>query len=119
MVNIDKIRELAKEKGIKQKYITDKLGVPHTYFADIKNKNRDIPDCRLSIIADTLDTTIEYLRDETDIKEKAPDQDDQVQDKNILRIAGRDGTYIERKLTDEQMRAFRLMVEQLPEADDL
>ena len=119
MVNIDKIRELAKEKGIKQKYITDKLGVPHTYFADIKNKNRDIPDCRLSIIADTLDTTIEYLRDETDIKEKAPDQGDQVQDKNVVRIAGRDGTYIERRLTDEQIAALELIIQQMPEATDL
>lgn len=70
-------------------------------------------------IADYFGVTVDYLLGKTDIKEKAPDQNDQVQDKNVLRIAGRDGTYIERKLTDEQMRAFRLMVEQLPEADDL
>ena len=73
----------------------------------------------MRLLSEYFNVSTDYLKGKTDIKEKAPDQNDQVQDKNVLRIAGRDGTYIERKLTDEQMRAFRLMVEQLPEADDL
>lgn len=38
---------------------------------------------------------------------------------NILRIAGRDGSYIEKRLTDDQMSALKAIVDQLPEADDL
>jgi len=70
MVNIDKIYDLAKEKGIKLSHICDKLGVARTYFADIRNKGLDIPESRLSVVADILSTTPAYLKDETDEKNK-------------------------------------------------
>lgn len=41
------------------------------------------------------------------------------QNRNVLRLAGRDGSYVERNLTDEQMAAIKMMIEQLPDADDL
>ena len=70
MVNYDKLKDRAKELGIKLSFLCDKIGVYPTYIADSKNKNLDIPNERLTMIADLLNTTIEYLRDETDIKEK-------------------------------------------------
>lgn len=39
--------------------------------------------------------------------------------KNVIKIAGRDGSFIERQLTDEQVAALKLIVDQLPDADDL
>lgn len=51
---------------------------------------------------------------------KTPDHEGQVSAiGNTIRLAGRDGSYVERRLTDEQMRAFKLMLQQLPDADDL
>ena len=51
---------------------------------------------------------------------KTPDQEGQVSTTgNTIRLAGRDGSYVERHLTDEQMRAFKLMLQQMPDADDL
>lgn len=41
------------------------------------------------------------------------------QGRNIIKIAGRDGSFIERHLTDEQVVALKLMLAQLPEVDDL
>lgn len=41
------------------------------------------------------------------------------QGRNIIKIAGRDGSLIERQLTDEQVAALKLMLAQLPEVDDL
>lgn len=41
------------------------------------------------------------------------------QSRNIIKIAGRDGSLIERQLTDEQVAALKLMLAQLPEVDDL
>lgn len=38
---------------------------------------------------------------------------------NTIKIAGRDGNYIERKLTDDQLDLIKKMIEQLPDADDL
>ena len=119
IMKIDRIRSRAKEMGLSLSFICSKLGLAKVYFNDVEKNGRDIPPSRLEAIAQLLQTNSDYLTGKSDIKEKAPDHNDQVPDKNVLRIAGRDGTYVERKLTDEQMRAFKLMVEQLPEADDL
>ena len=109
---------LCLKKGESANRVAARLGIASGTVSEWKNGR--VPQNRtLQKIANYFDVSTDYLLGKTDIKEKAPDQNDQVQDKNVLRIAGRDGTYIERKLTDEQMRAFRLMVEQLPEADDL
>ncbi|MBQ9838975.1 MAG: helix-turn-helix transcriptional regulator [Oscillospiraceae bacterium] len=37
---------------------------------------------------------------------------------NIVRIAGRDGSYQEKVLTDEQLAAVKAIVDQLPDASD-
>ena len=71
MVNINKIKNLAKEKGLKIKYICDQLGLSDTYLSNVKNGKDRMTDERLAIIADILNTTPEYLRDETDQKEKS------------------------------------------------
>ena len=51
-------------------------------------------------------------------KEPTPVPEDG-QNINIIKIAGRDGSHIERKLTDEQMAALKLIIDQLPDATDL
>lgn len=38
---------------------------------------------------------------------------------NKIQIAGRDGSFLERELTDEQLAALKLIVDQLPDADNL
>ena len=38
---------------------------------------------------------------------------------NIIRIAGRDGSYTEKRLTDDQVKALRIILDQMPEAEDL
>ena len=72
MVNINKIRELSKEKGIPLSLICRRLNLARSYFNDVTIHNRDIPDNRLSIIAEILDTTPEYLRDQTEDKKRPP-----------------------------------------------
>lgn len=67
MVNIHKIRLLAAEKGVKLSFLISKIGLKsRTYFQDVEKRNSDIPEDKLQIIAQTLGTTVEYLRDETD-----------------------------------------------------
>lgn len=38
---------------------------------------------------------------------------------NTIKIAGRDGSYIERTLTDDQLDLIKKMIDQLPNAEDL
>lgn len=73
MVIIDRIVELAKERGIKLSYLAGLFGLGRTYFQDVKKRNANIPDDRLFVIAEKLETTPEYLKGETDEKEKPSD----------------------------------------------
>lgn len=70
MVNIDKIKALAKEKGVSITFLCQAIGQGAYYFNDVKRRNGSIPEDRLTVIADLLDTTIDYLTDKTDQKEK-------------------------------------------------
>lgn len=116
MVNISKIKSLANEKGMSLTFICSKLGVARVYFNDLVKHKRDIPEERLAIIANILNTTPEYLRDETDQKEK-PTETDGLEEGTIL-LALRDGGVKKRKLTNEQMELIERMIEQMPEADE-
>ncbi len=68
MVIIDRIKELAKERGIKQKYICSKFGVAESYLSDVANGKTAISEARIKIAANILNTTPAYLKGETDIK---------------------------------------------------
>lgn len=39
--------------------------------------------------------------------------------RNMIKLAGRDGSYVEKKLTDEQTSMLKTLIDQLPDADDL
>ena len=51
-------------------FLCRRIGVAKVYFNDIDKSGRDIPDDKLSAIANLLSTTPEYLKGETDQKEK-------------------------------------------------
>ena len=80
MVNIDKIKALAKEKGVSITFLCQAIGQGAYYFNDVKRRNGSIPDDRLAIIADTLSTTADYLTDKTDQKEKPTSSEVSVDD---------------------------------------
>lgn len=69
------VRELAKQRGISLSFICKKIGVAAPYFIDLEKSGREIPEEKLSQIANVLFTTIEYLKGETDnpeIQKKEP-----------------------------------------------
>lgn len=70
MVTIDRTRELAKERGISLTFICKQLGLNNVYFIDREKAGREIPDSKLAVIAEVLFTTPEYLRGETEEKER-------------------------------------------------
>ena len=76
MSTIDRVLQLTKEKGISQAFICGKLGLRRTYLSEVRMGKDSLPDDRLAIIADILDTTPEYLKGETDVKEKTPAEAD-------------------------------------------
>lgn len=67
MLNVNKTKSLAKAKGIKISHVCTELGFGHTYLNDIaKGKGKPPDDSAIFKIARMLDTTYEYLTDQTD-----------------------------------------------------
>lgn len=66
MVNITKIRSLAKEKGLKIGKICEKLGVNHTYLSNVEHGKNTMSEERVFDVAEILGTSFEYLMDMTD-----------------------------------------------------
>lgn len=91
---IDRVLQLAKEKGISQAFICGKLGLRRTYLSDVRLGKDSLSNERLSMIADILNTTPEYLNGETDTKEKPADLVVSGKDKELLDLI--------EKLTEEQ-----------------
>lgn len=108
MYNIDKIKRMAKEKGIKIKYICAQLGLSETYLSNVKNGRDHMTDERLAVIADILGTTVAYLNDETDTPSPKADFTPY-----SLCIYGSDGLITKKVLSPEQIELVEKLVEQL------
>ena len=97
MSTIDRVLQLSKEKGITQAFICGKLGVRRTYLSEVRIGKDSLPDDRLAIIANILNTTPEYLKGETDTKDTkekpATSQDDELisalKDPQIMKLVKR------------------------------
>lgn len=72
MVNISKIKDMCKTRGIKQGYLCSQLGVGYTYLNDVANGKNRMTDDRLAKIAEILGTSVAYLNDETDDPSPVP-----------------------------------------------
>lgn len=99
--------DLARYLGVTQNVVTDwKSGRIKSYTKYIHG------------IAEYLGVSVEYLRGETDVKEKPPVIDEGLMASNTVRIAGRDGSYVEKRLSDDQVDLLRRMIDQLPDYND-
>lgn len=66
MVNIDKIKSLARSRGIKLGKLCEMVGEDANYFNKVKMGLRRMDDERIRYLAHVLNTSFEYLTDETD-----------------------------------------------------
>lgn len=118
------------ESGLSTKQFADILGVDESYVFGLESGeialDRDILykicDALCLIPGNIIPRDDEELTEDEEYllsrRENAPTPKDErlIDDKNVLRIAGRDGSYIVKILTDEQMKAFMTMVDHLPDA---
>lgn len=66
MVNITKIKELCKAKGISQTFVATQLGKYRTFIGAVACGKDNIHEKELHEIAQILGTTVDYLTDKTD-----------------------------------------------------
>lgn len=72
-MNYDKLESLAKEKGISKTHLCQLVGKSWYYLRDCKKANAEPPEDYIKAWADALGTTVEYLTDKTDDKNKPTD----------------------------------------------
>ena len=65
MFNLDRFKELCKQKGVKQTALFAMVGKPRSYVSDLK-KIRNVPPEYVETWAAALHTTTAYLLGETD-----------------------------------------------------
>ena len=106
MVNIDKIKTLAKSKGISISFICEQFGAGRGYLNDIARGKNTMSDDRIHKVARMLDTTYDYLVDLTD----DPDP----------RYAAKNAESPEEKLIHQFIeKVYRLTPEQIENAETL
>lgn len=74
MVNINKIKALAKSKGISITYICEQFGTGRGYLNDVARGRNSMSDERIRKTAQILNTTYEYLTDQTDDPSPQPNK---------------------------------------------
>lgn len=138
---VQNVKMLCLKRGIKPTNACKESGVGASFISDI-NRGQTPSVAKVQLLAQYLGVTVSELLGEPTPEGKAraaltehlaqevrdrlsDEQKDPIpvvgdgQGRNIIKIAGRDGSLIERQLTDEQVAALKLMLAQLPEVDDL
>lgn len=109
-----KLRYLRKQDNVTQQQLADAIGVAKSTISMYENGQRE-PDF------ETLEALADYFNVEmrTFFPGNNVPQSEGAHSINVVKIAGRDGRYLERRLSDAQLNALMAMVEQLPDAEDL
>lgn len=124
-----RIRTLRERAGMKQTDLSKYLNISNTTLSQYETGQR-VPSDEIKIkIANRFNVTVGYLLgaedsvrpfytlDTSDMfteTKKPPAENGKGLDKNTVIIVGRDGRRIEKKLSDEQIKALEMMIEQLP-----
>lgn len=115
-VNIgDRIRDARKSAGLTQKQLADMIGVSNTSISNWETGlSRPDPDA-IQYLCWALKVDPNFFFNETIQTSLVPVA---VEDKNIIRIAARDGSYVERFLSDQQLAALKAVLDQMPDVPD-
>lgn len=119
MSTLDKILRLLKEQNKKQIELTNYLGISKNVFTSWKSGKNTSYTKHIGKVAEFFDVSADYLLGKTDTRKSLSDSGEVKENINIIKIVGRDGSYEERALTDDQLELFKKMIDALPEATDL
>lgn len=109
-----RLRDLCEQNGMTVNELAAVLGL--SSGSPTAWKNGTVPrEKTIERIAEYFGVSSDEL---TEQKEKAPTQKGERKNINTITIAGRDGTYVVKQLTDEQVQAFKTMFDHLPQVED-
>lgn len=116
---VNRINSLLAEKGISKKKFYEDCGITSASYSLWNTRKTKPRMSNLETIANYLDVPVSYLLEGVEQTEKVPTPVSKSgQHINIVKIAGRDGSYKEKRLTDEQVKALQTIIDQMPEAPE-
>ena len=112
------INELCNARNISMSILCKSTGISRSLMTELKmGRTKSLSSTTIAKIANYFDVSVDYILGKTEQKEK-PSENGELPDKNIVTIIGRDGRYIQKKLTDEQIQALETIINQMPDAPD-
>ncbi len=123
---MNRIREARTKAGMKQIELSVRLGISQGALSGWENGKYEPDTAGWVNLSKILAVSTDYLMgisDNSIVQTETPpailDDDHQGQtNKNLIRLAGRDGSIQERYLSDEQLSAVKSILDQLPDASD-
>lgn len=115
-VFVQNVKRLLDERGISYSRAGTESGAGIDFVRNMERKGTEPSIGKVIQMADYLNVTINELLGEKKEPASVPKDETKL---NTIKIAGRDGSLVERELTDEQLAALKLIVDQLPDADNL
>lgn len=103
------IKAMAKSKDISVGKMLSDCALNKNALSSMQSRGSWLQANNLAKIADYLDCSVDYLLGRTNNPNNTT---------NIIKIAGRDGTFQERQLTDNQLAAIKAIIDQMPDASD-
>lgn len=113
---MNRIREARKQAGIKQIDLCARLGISQGALSGWENGKYEPGSAGWLSLSEALGVSVDYLMGVTEEQKESPIPVSE-DERNVVRMAGRDGSYVVRRLSDEQYAAFKALLEQLPDAD--
>lgn len=99
--------QLMQERGLTHYGVWKNTGVSQSSLSDWR-RGRGTPGAHsLAKIADFFGVTVDFLMGR---ENPAPNESG-----NIIKLRGKDGSFVERKLSDDQLKAIKLIISQLPD----
>jgi len=122
-----RIKELREARGLNMREAARLLNMPYTTYVNYEKGFREPTSEVLIQLADFYETSVDYIVgriSSTDVLpfpvEQMPSKDatTATEQRNVIRLAGRDGSYEERSLSDEQLAMLKSLINQLPDTPE-
>lgn len=113
----DRLKEARKAAGLTQRQLANMIGVSNTSISNWE-KGVSFPDPdTIQYLCWALKVQPNYFFSFEEEKETLHKKADS-EHYNVLKIAGRNGSYQERRLTDQQLAALVAILDQMPDVPD-
>ena len=113
---MNRIAELRKKKKMNQKELGSIVGVAQNTICNWENEKREPDYDSLIKMADYFGVSVDFLLGRDEKMPPSPVEDGQ--ERNVMRILGRDGSRYEGTVSDSQRELFKQMLDNLKPVDD-